>query len=379
MNESAQYFVNEMAKKFTDDYLVSLNKSIFKIIAFFELKNETEAQNNIEQLLSPIYLNQYNYINSIVERNKRNNCEITSIKRLGDIHNQGKCTVLVETNLSKLIYKPFQVDLLELLNDFINILNGSQYFNFHLLKIASNTKSLSVIEFIQNQKIVDCHRFSYHYGALIFLLTLLRGTDFHYENILCFDSTPVIVDCESLFVPELLHAKKYDVEATSMIPTEGNKMSWMSKDKLLTLKIADGIKDACQVIRENMDVVSKLICAGEKKMRRLILKPTSFYQKVLVDSLHPVFLTNQHNRKAFVEKCFNGNHVISQAILSSETYDILHLDIPFFTYQNNVVFNSRGKEIKQCVFSNPVGNIKLDMDNMTMLSEELIRRVYQYE
>lgn len=134
----------------------------------------------------------------------------------------------------------------------------------------------SYIEYIENESPKDIKKFSYHYGAILFILTLLRGTDFHSDNILCKSSIPIIVDYETLFYPEIDGFKDYSVEATSLIKTKNNNHTVMNYYELHMELVIDGINSACKIIKANIYSVCSLINKYHDVKTRVILKPTSF-------------------------------------------------------------------------------------------------------
>ena len=132
------------------------------------------------------------------------------------------------------------------------------------------------------------------------MVTLLRGIDFHEENIFCVNSTPAIIERESLFYPGLTDTKDHDIAATSMLPTELNKQSVMSHLEIQIDDMIQGVASACNTVNAAKNKIRELIDSGNKKLRRIILKPTKFYYKVLRASMHPGRFTDRAKRTKYI-------------------------------------------------------------------------------
>jgi lantibiotic modifying enzyme len=358
------------AINFTKEYLNFLNSDILRAQAFLKEKNEQEAFNNIEEQLQLVYSNHSNFLQSIFNREG-----ICSVSRLGDMHNLGRATVLVESQNRKFIYKPINAYLLNILRDALKLLNSSGNFKFYELKILKNSHGDSEIEFLDDQVCLDMEKFSFHYGALMTLITLLRGVDFHRENIFCVDSTPVVIDCESLFYPIIQGIRDYDIEATSMFPTRLNKESTMSKLGLPIPPIKKGIAVVCDVIRKLRDEFLQLIQDGHEINKRLIFKPTSFYYKILKSSLHITLLVDRKKRYEYIRSCLEGTHPISKAIIKSESNDLMNMDIPYFIYHQDSLFDASFCKLTQNFCKEALTNICDDIKNIHQFKNKIIERI----
>jgi lantibiotic modifying enzyme len=194
---------------FTNEYINYLNKDIFKTIDYFKKKGMQPEFNKLHAMINGVFSNISEYLTEIIDNN------VTKITRLGDMHGN-KCTILIEHRKNKLIYKPIRSHFLTLINKILLLFNQSDEFSFYILQKLSENSKGSQIEFIEDEESFDTDKFSYHYGAIILILTLLRGTDFHAENIFTVCSTPVIIDYETLFYPQIYEFKDYDVTATGI-------------------------------------------------------------------------------------------------------------------------------------------------------------------
>lgn len=121
----------------------------------------------------------------------------------GDKHNGGKSVAKFTFNNGIiLMYKPKS---LEVSKQFYSLLgwfnNRNEKFNFYRYKIVSKD-NYGWEEFIQHEdckELDDVKEFYYSYGALIAIIYILEGRDFHYENIIAHNKYPVLIDTETLF------------------------------------------------------------------------------------------------------------------------------------------------------------------------------------
>lgn len=130
----------------------------------------------------------------------------TVVQRLGlsagDSHDQGKSVMLVYFSETELIvYKPKNLVYTKQLDRFFDYLNrnlGTDFYNVR--RIVKPTYTFE--QFIQRESCTsesEVRSFYRHYGELIGLAYLLRGTDFHYENIIAYGDRPVLIDVETFF------------------------------------------------------------------------------------------------------------------------------------------------------------------------------------
>ncbi|KTC99394.1 DUF4135 domain-containing protein [Legionella erythra] len=333
---------NKLIENFTNDYINYISNDFYNAIHFFEKNKMLNELSKLNCLIENISINIVNYLSSIVDAYNPQR-----IIRLGDMHGYNKCTVLLESDNRKFIFKPIQCHFLLLINDLFILFNEFKDFDFYILKKISSDENGVLIEFIENEKIYDIHKFSYHYGAIIFLLTLLRGTDFHFENIFVVSSTPVLVDFETLFYPNILEFKNYDITATSLLKTNINSHSMMSRYHLNSKMIIKGIGSAYDVVKSNKQFITDLIYNYHSKSTRVILKPTSYYFDLLKNSMHPILLINKERRISYLETSLIGKKELSLAIMKYEIEDLLSLNIPCFYFQDGELYSSKGKIIKQ--------------------------------
>ena len=351
------------------NYLNTLNKDILPALTYLE-SNRVFSSETIEKVIDRIFKKHKEYLDFIFNDHK-----VDKISRLGDMHRKGRCTLLVETKTDKFICKPVDIDLIVTINSILSLLNNSGIFDVVFLNILSKHKKYTKINYIQNDQCINSAKFSHHYGALIFTLTLLRGVDFHSENIFCISSVPVIIDCESLFYPTILNTKPYDVTATSLIPTTLNSNSLIQKLKLSRYHINQGIIAAYNVFKNQKIKLANIITNNSEKKIRMIFKPTHYYYSLLKNSTHPTFLINKKKQQNYLNDSLLGQHEISKAIIHSEIADLSSLDIPYFYFQNNKLFNADDREIKQNFLQSSIDTIVHDVFDLDQFKSNLIKKM----
>lgn len=233
---------------------------------------------------------------------------------MSDFHQGGK-TVLILTFQSgdKLVYKPKNLTmdaayfrLLDWCNrngapldqKVVRILDRGDY---GWMEYVSHTAC-------SNQEEVG--NFYRRAGALLCLVYLLEGTDFHFENLLAAGEYPVLIDLETLFQPraepeELFHEPDghlaairqylFSVYRTSFLPQPfkamGRDVEWSG----LGGGIFDSVREVPQVRHVNTDemVLARRPAAepSRKNMPTLYGEPVPFgaYQEALIDGFNTMY------------------------------------------------------------------------------------------
>lgn len=147
--------------------------------------------------------------------------KILSLKLgLSDPHRHGRSVIQIEFQYGlKLIYKPREITVEAKFFDFLDWCNKNQ------LPLAVKTiktiprNGYGWVEYVEHKSCSDENEVSRYYfriGILLFILTLLKGTDFHNENIISCGEHPVIIDLEMLFNNTLwghIYQKEQTIEA----------------------------------------------------------------------------------------------------------------------------------------------------------------------
>ena len=126
---------------------------------------------------------------------------------LSDPHKRGRSVLILtfDTGL-KVVYKPKNLGLEVAFNallDWCNVQDAGLQ-----LKYAEiiNCSSYGWSEFIPHSPCQDnagIQEFFYRLGMLMCLLYILRGIDFHYENIISLGEYPILIDLETLLIPPI--------------------------------------------------------------------------------------------------------------------------------------------------------------------------------
>lgn len=175
-------------------------------------------------------------------------------------------------------------------------------------------------------------------GALMYLVHLLRGVDFHVGNLVFARAQPVVIDCETLFhpatfLPEYARAEENSILRTGMlsmlkhVPIEiGRSRSQVLRDVLAGLsRMRDFVRhDAC-VLRHLQQWSGRV----SRFPARKIYRPTSHYQAMLEQSLAPSRLTSGLERTLFLYACCRDG-VNPPRRVRSEVRALQNADVPIF-------------------------------------------------
>lgn len=352
---------------FVSDYVNYINMDIDKAAAYHLTNNNPTEFEKLIRIKNDIYDNVLSNFSKIEKID-----EVKNITRLGDMHVKSNCTLLLEFDNKKVIYKPFHSHFLLLINQLIYLLNGSSKFSFYCLNLLSQKQNASYIEYIENEKPEDLSKFYYHYGALIFIITLLRGTDFHSDNIFCKSSTPIIVDYETFFYPHIAGFKAYSVEATSLIKTQNNKHTLMNHYDLIIDRLIAGIEAAFEIVSSNTSKFISIVNKHINLKSRVIFKPTSYYLNLLRKSSHPSLLSCRKLRKKYLHDSLMGKNAVSSVIMKYEIEDLVDFNIPSFYFENGQLYASNMKLISQNLISSSLNLIHSNLKNLFIFKKEII-------
>ncbi|MBD2387102.1 type 2 lanthipeptide synthetase LanM family protein [Cylindrospermum sp. FACHB-282] len=153
---------------------------------------------------------------------------------LSDPHNRGRSVMIIKfASELKLVYKPKDLGLEQAYFDFLGWINQQRMTLPLKLLTVLNYSTHGWIEFVEalpceNQQAVN--HYYHRAGMLLCIAYILRGTDFHNENIIASGEQPVLIDLETLlnpeFTPEKIDAAKLkltyklveSVTATALLP-----------------------------------------------------------------------------------------------------------------------------------------------------------------
>ncbi|ADL50645.1 type 2 lanthipeptide synthetase LanM family protein [Clostridium cellulovorans] len=122
---------------------------------------------------------------------------------LGDTHQQGKSVAEIQfDNEKKYIYKPRNSYIEKAFNKFIEFANKNSGLKDLFINIVFYAKTFTIEQFIEMQScktIVEVKDYYYRFGMLTALISLLSGSDMHFENLIAHNQYPCIIDFETFF------------------------------------------------------------------------------------------------------------------------------------------------------------------------------------
>lgn len=183
--------------------------------------------------------------------------------------------------------------------------------------------------------------FSFRLGALMCLVHVLRGVDFHPANVITSGDQPIIVDCETLlhpatFLPDDARAEEGSILRTGMLAllkdiwTMAAKMRPGSED--LFERLIEGFRamgDFFQTDRLALSHLEKWKTRLKKVPGRNVYRPTVHYYKMFESSLAPLVLTSGLDRSLYLHaSCRTGCNSTRRA--RAEVQALQNADIPVF-------------------------------------------------
>jgi type 2 lantibiotic biosynthesis protein LanM len=140
----------------------------------------------------------------------------------GDVHNGGKSTAIVEfTSGIKMVYKPRSGAMDVAFNTFIRQVATDTGIDLKTARVLDRADYFWM-EYIEHLPVANASELSeYHTqcGALLAIVFLLGGTDFHFENIIACGKHPVLIDLECLFgATTEMEEGIYSVNNTGLVP-----------------------------------------------------------------------------------------------------------------------------------------------------------------
>ncbi|WP_394820681.1 type 2 lanthipeptide synthetase LanM family protein [Pendulispora albinea] len=324
----------------------------------------------------------------------------------GDVHRDGQSVAIATFERAKLVYKPRSLAPEAVVNRLIGWFNErAPAYDLRPLHLLDRG-SYGWTEFLAHEPCTDDEQlrgFYWRAGAMLALLHVLWGIDFHRENLIAHGAYPVAIDCEVLchitetditgvpgprnlepadafladsvvrvgllpvpFVfqddqskwqrsdlsalsgaagqstpitaPTLVvedgelrvRNRRGEMEATQNLPSDSSATAF-------TPEVVDGFETAYRELAQGRD---ELLAPGELLdwLRgvelRLLLRPTMYYERVLLDSLHPDFMRDAMDRSICLDRLFAKGHVPGMAsVAEDEIRQLVTGNIPFFTFR----------------------------------------------
>lgn len=227
------------------DYIVSSLGKKENLILFFQkyptltrcLSEITiNFEKNLKELINNLYINE-NTFKDFFKLDISDSLE--SIKfDLGDTHQGGKTVnILTFKSGTKIVYKPKELEIINSFNKLIDYINNNRSSNLlDMPKLKQLVfESFCLEEFVENigcTSINEIKNFYKRLGQSTAIMYMLRGNDFHMENLIAKGEYPIFVDLETLLHNNFNVNYNYDalnllhkitaenVTNTSLLPTK---------------------------------------------------------------------------------------------------------------------------------------------------------------
>jgi type 2 lantibiotic biosynthesis protein LanM len=125
----------------------------------------------------------------------------------GDTHQGGKTVAIVECEGGKIVYKPRSVAVDAALHDFLGSVQPAlgRELDIRVPRVIDNGDH-GWCEFVAHRYAADDGELRSFYrgiGHWLGVMRLLGGSDLHAENLIAQGGRPIVVDCETLFTPQI--------------------------------------------------------------------------------------------------------------------------------------------------------------------------------
>lgn len=210
-----------------DNYNIKFRENLLSFIMYIENEGYINFLFKdypvLENILFITIKDIINLINEIYTNYQADKCElndlfnqnfgsITDIQlEVGDRHNN-KSVAKVKFTTGELFYKPKNLLTDQLFNEYLEFMenhNISQFKKVNSL-INNNYAWQEVIKCNQYLSIDEAMEYYYRSGIILSIVTCLRGTDIHYENVIVSNIYPTIIDTETILSPTQIENIKID-------------------------------------------------------------------------------------------------------------------------------------------------------------------------
>jgi|GEM_PF-1669068 len=146
-------------------------------------------------------------IGEVIFDGEKYNC-ITDISiDSGDVHNNGRTTTIITTDIGKIVYKPHDVRI-----DYESYIYLNKFFGDILRapKVFSQD-GFGYTEFVVNRPAdtdEESRRYFYNLGGLSAIILMMGSSDMHHHNVLADGAFPVIIDYEVMMTPGKIQASE---------------------------------------------------------------------------------------------------------------------------------------------------------------------------
>ncbi|SDL46153.1 type 2 lantibiotic biosynthesis protein LanM [Bacillus toyonensis] len=193
-NEEYKYFTNNFFhfKKF--------HMNFFRMLPLLSEKIFTIIENEINYII---------WLQGALEKDQKeihkmsgfNIMHVEKVINLGDYHNNGRRTILLEDKFNnKVILKPVDLTNSILYHSLINQLNKDLNTDIFIPQVV-NKNNYGYMEYINHESCESNEQikgYYYNLGVVLSVIYLINGSDIHNENIIAKQTSPVIIDFETL-------------------------------------------------------------------------------------------------------------------------------------------------------------------------------------
>ena len=310
---------------------------------------------------------------------------ITDIKcDVSDRHFCGKCVVIVSFQSKKIVYKPrnMSVDFfwMKVANWISDIDNQIEVRAANVL-VGNDYGFVEWIEADLNLCKEEIEKYIYRCGNLLGVVSLLGGSDFHYENVICSGATPILIDVETLILPSVkqIYANDHnslqldvymrtqfmrtlllpkwignspenaiDIGGFSAVHNNGINLPKDFEGRIVEFGelpelFIKGYKDVLKTILEHKAEYLELIEDVKSINFRYILRNTRVYYNLLRYFSNPIYLKNNNIFSCVTSRIFTAYLLIGNEEVTREMWtvgqveydEIKKFHIPIFSVNGN--------------------------------------------
>ncbi|PGM91510.1 type 2 lanthipeptide synthetase LanM [Bacillus cereus] len=193
-NEEYKYFTNNFFhfKKFHINF--------FRMLPLLSEKIFTIIENEINYII---------WLQGALEKDQKeihkmsgfNIMHVEKVINLGDYHNNGRRTILLEDKFNnKVILKPVDLTNSILYHSLINQLNKDLNTDIFIPQVVKKN-NYGYMEYVNHESCESNEQikgYYYNLGVVLSVIYLINGSDIHNENIIAKQTSPVIIDFETL-------------------------------------------------------------------------------------------------------------------------------------------------------------------------------------
>lgn len=123
----------------------------------------------------------------------------------GDFHNGYSTSIVKLYDGVKIVFKPTDGKVTEAFHKFLEWFNNYFFLGRYSYKIVNRNEYhwLEFIDFHACENKKDLHLYYQRVGFLLCIIYLLNGTDFHCENLIVNQNSPILIDHETIIQPKV--------------------------------------------------------------------------------------------------------------------------------------------------------------------------------